>query len=222
MKLQNVARAALRSAYDDLAARLPDQPSLKIDESPTRPTLIRAWVWAFVASTFNVFTIRRFSESKGHAKPIRCTNCRAKRFAESSVATGRRWSTRWVGCRGERAHLIRDMRGWIDGPDGSAKPLGRDLLRQVAPMLRMWWQVRDGTPYRAEFQTRMQRVRNEVHALLPRGQWGPSDLVRPTCAELLKHADRLWQFVDFSSRLAGAGRTSSRRTTTRNACSGRR
>jgi transposase len=58
VKLQSVVTTGLRPAYDDLPAQLPDQPSLNIDESPTKQANRKAWVWAFVASTFTVFTIR--------------------------------------------------------------------------------------------------------------------------------------------------------------------
>ncbi len=54
----------------------------------------------------------------------------------------------------------------------------------------------DGTLDRVEFQTRMQPVRDEVHALLRLGESGRARHAKPTCAELLRHEDRMWPFVD--------------------------
>jgi transposase len=72
-------------------------------------------------------------------------------------------------------HVIRDIQGGIDSTDGPAKQLGWGLMRPI---------------------TRMQPIREEVHALLRRDEWGPSELARPKCAELRKHEDRLLRFVD--------------------------
>jgi transposase len=190
VKLQNVAQDGMHPEYEGLVSQLPAQPALNIDESPTKQAKIKAWVWTFVASRFTVFTIRLSRK----AEPLReylgeafhgIVGCdRAKMYH----SLGR---VQWCW-----AHLIRDFRSWIDSDDGSAKTVGRDLMRPVGRMFELWWKVRDGTLDRAEFPDRMRSIRKEVRDLLLRGEWGPSDLARPTCAELVKHEDRLWQFVD--------------------------
>jgi hypothetical protein len=48
VKHQNRATAALRPAYDELAAALPSQPTLNGDESPTKQANTKAWLWTFV------------------------------------------------------------------------------------------------------------------------------------------------------------------------------
>jgi transposase len=58
VKHQNLATAALRPAYDELAAALPSQPSLNGDESPTKQANTKAWLWTFVAKSFTVFALR--------------------------------------------------------------------------------------------------------------------------------------------------------------------
>ena len=49
VKHQNIATQATRSAYDELAATLPKEPSLYGDESPTKQASKKAWLWTFVA-----------------------------------------------------------------------------------------------------------------------------------------------------------------------------
>ena len=58
VKLQNQATAALRPAYDELVAKLPDERVLGIDESPTKEARMKSWLWAFVAKNFTAFAHR--------------------------------------------------------------------------------------------------------------------------------------------------------------------
>jgi transposase len=57
VKLQNQATAALRPAYEELAAHLPAEPVLGIDESPTKQARQKSWLWTFVARTYTVFAL---------------------------------------------------------------------------------------------------------------------------------------------------------------------
>src|SRR5262249_55878672 len=58
LKMQAQVTAALRPAYEELAAALPAQPHLGIDESPTKEAATKAWLWTFVAGLFTVFAVR--------------------------------------------------------------------------------------------------------------------------------------------------------------------
>ena len=49
VKLQNQATAAVRPAYDELAAALPREPTLSLDETPTKEATRKAWLWTYVA-----------------------------------------------------------------------------------------------------------------------------------------------------------------------------
>ncbi|MGD9854767.1 MAG: hypothetical protein AB7U20_07425, partial [Planctomycetaceae bacterium] len=48
VKHQNLATAALRPGYEELAAALPLQPSLNGDESPTKQAQTKAWLGTFL------------------------------------------------------------------------------------------------------------------------------------------------------------------------------
>jgi hypothetical protein len=58
VKLQNVGTAALRPPYQEAAAQLPIQNVLAIDESPTKQSHQKAWLWTCVAQSFTVFALR--------------------------------------------------------------------------------------------------------------------------------------------------------------------
>ena len=63
VKMQNQVTAALRPSYEALAAELPTQEHLNIDESPTKQENGKAWLWTFVARLFTVFAVRATREA---------------------------------------------------------------------------------------------------------------------------------------------------------------
>ena len=58
VKLQNHGTAALRPCYDELAAQLPTEAQLGIDETPNKQGPDKAWLWTMVATTFTLFAFR--------------------------------------------------------------------------------------------------------------------------------------------------------------------
>ena len=52
VKMQNRVAAALQQPYEELKARLADEPQLFMDESPTKQANQKVWLWTAVASTY--------------------------------------------------------------------------------------------------------------------------------------------------------------------------
>jgi transposase len=186
--LQNRCAEAVRPAYDELAAQLPGQGVLHIDESPTKEGPARAWVWTVVAETFTFFACRTSRGAdvpadllgEGYAGIIHCD--RAKMY-------WRFGRLQWCW-----AHLKRDFQALIDDPCPTKKRLGHDLMRRVKELFALWKRVRDGTLSRAGFQRRMRPIRDTVEALLLRGYF--NGLTRGFCKELWEHRGHLWAFVE--------------------------
>ena len=186
VKLQNQATAALRPCYEELAAQLPDQEQLGIDETPTKQGPDKAWLWTCVAKPFTVFTIRTtraatvLSELLGTAYDG-VVNCdRAKMYYSLP-------RLQWCW-----AHLKRDFQALIDSGDGRKKRLGHDLMRPTRELFRLWARTRDGTLTRVGFQRLMKPIREEIDALLLRGAFGGLGMAE----ELSNHRGWLWTFVD--------------------------
>jgi transposase len=55
---QNRCAEAVQPAYDELAARLPDQAAPHIDEAPTKEGPTKSWARTIVADTFTFFACR--------------------------------------------------------------------------------------------------------------------------------------------------------------------
>jgi transposase len=186
--LQNRCADAVQPTYDDLAARLPGQVVLHIDESPTKEGPAKAWVWTFVADTFTFFACRTSRAADvlddllgpSYAGVIHCD--RAKMY-------WRFGRLQWCW-----AHLRRDVQALIDDPCHTRKRLGHDLMRQTKELFELWRRVRDGTITRRTFAQRMRPIREDVEWLLLRGYFNAR--TRGFCKELWEHRERLWAFVE--------------------------
>jgi transposase len=189
VKMQTVVTAAVRPAYEELAAQLPRQDHVNADETPTKEQHGKAWLWTFVARMFTVFAVRA----------TRAATAVDQRLTPEfqGVVTCDRAKMYWrVGrlpwCW---AHLIRDFQALIDRGDGQAKRLGYDLRRAARRLFEHWGNYRDGTLSRAALVRRMAPVRREVERLLLRGAESGNASLVGMCRELYDHRDWLWMFV---------------------------
>ena len=189
VKIQNQVTAALRPSYQALAAELPTQKQLSIDETATKEENGKAWLWTFVAQMFTVFAVRATREATaldvflGDKFRGIVTCDRAKMYWQM----GR---LQWCW-----AHLKRDFQAIIDGGDGRAKHLGQRLRRATCELFEHWADYRAGRISRAALLRRMGPVRRNVERLLLRGTQSGSRNVRGTCRELYEHRQWLWTFL---------------------------
>jgi transposase len=190
VKIQNQVTAALRPSYEALAAELPMQEQLSIDETPTKEENGKAWLWTFVAQMFTVFAVRATREATALGvflgeKFHGIVNCdRAKMY----WYLGR---LQWCW-----AHLKRDFQALIDSDDPQVKRLGHDLMRPTRKLFAAWARYRDGTLTRAGMKRLMKPIRAEIEALLLRGAFSGNERLVGTCAELYDHRQWLWTFLD--------------------------
>jgi len=190
VKIQNQVTAALRPSYEALAAELPMQEQLSIDETPTKEENGKAWLWTFVAQMFTVFAVRPTREATALGvflgeKFHGIVNCdRAKMY----WYLGR---LQWCW-----AHLKRDFQALIDHDDPQVKRLGRDLMRPTRKLFAAWARYRDGTLTRAGMKRLMTPIRAEIEALLLRGAFSGNERLVGMCDELYDHRQWLWTFLD--------------------------
>jgi transposase len=197
IKHQNLAAAALQPAYQQLAARLPEQPRLGIDETPTKQASQKAWLWTFVAGGFTLFGIRlsRSAEilsdllTREFCGTIHCD--RAKMYWALGLDSPPVHRLQWCW-----AHLQRDFQALIDHPDRQVKRLGRDLMRPTKELFEIWARYRDGTITWRGFQRLMSPLRREIDGLLLRGKYSGNARLTGMCEELYDHREWLWTFVD--------------------------
>jgi transposase len=189
VKIQNQVTTALRPSYEALAAQLPAQEQLSIDETGTKEENGKAWLWTFVARMFTVFTVRASREATALGALLGAqfhgvVNCdRAKMYWHLGCLP---WC--W-------AHLRRDFQALIDSGDSRAKQLGWRVRHATCELFEHWADYRAGKISRAALLRRMGPVRRKVECLLLRGtECGNSDL-RGTCRELYEQRQWLWMFL---------------------------
>lgn len=189
VKIQNQVTEAARPSYEELVAALPTQEHLNADETGTKESNTKAWLWTFVARTFTVFTVRATRAATAVDQMITNAFC--------GIVTCDRAKMYWRVGRIQWcwAHLKRDFQGLIDRGDAQAKRLGYDLRRMTCTLFEHWQHYRDGTISRAAFVRRMAPVRREVERLLLRGTSTGNKSLVGICQELYEHREWLWMFV---------------------------
>ncbi len=190
VKLQRQATDALRPCYDELAAALPQQSQLGIDETPHKEGPLKTWLWAFVAAHFTVFALRLTRAATVLGELLADRFCgvvmcdRAKMY----------WS---LGClQWCWAHLKRDFQALIDSDDPQVKRLGNDLMRPTRKLFAAWARYRDGTITHAGMKRRMNPICAEIEGLLLRGAFSGNERLLGMCNELYDHRQWLWTFLE--------------------------
>jgi transposase len=189
VKLQNQATAAVRGAYDELTAALPQEPVVGMDETPTQEAHRKAWLWTAAASKFTVFAVRASREGTAVSDLL------GESFA--GVVTCDRAKMYWQVPRLQWcwAHLKRDFQALIDSGSPQAKRLGYDLRCGARRLFAHWADYRAGTISRVALVRRMGPVRRRVERLLLRGSQSGNRLFQGMCRELYDYRQRLWVFL---------------------------
>jgi transposase len=190
VKLQNQATHALRPCYNELAATLPAQSQLGIDETPNKEGPRKTWLWAFVAKRFTVFALRLTRAATVLDELL------SDRF--DGVVMCDRAKMYWsLGClQWCWAHLKRDFQALIDSDDRQVKRLGQDLMRPTRKMFAGWKRYRDGTLTRGALKQLMMPIRAEIEGLLLRGVFSGNQRLQGMCNELYDHRQWLWNFIE--------------------------
>jgi len=190
VKLQNQATDALTPAYEELAAQLPSEPVLGVDESPTKEAGVKSWLWTFVAGSYTLFALRTTRAATVLDDLLTdafhgVVNCdRAKMYWK----VGR---PQWCW-----AHLKRDFQALVEHPDHQVKRLGHDLMRPTVELFRHWARCRDGTITRTGMLRLMRPIRQEIDSLLLRGAFSSNPKLIGMCEPLYDHRNWLWTFLD--------------------------
>jgi transposase len=189
VKIQNQVATALRPSYEALAAHLPAQEQLNIDETATKEENGKAWLWTFVARTFTVFAVRATREATALGVFL------GEKFR--GIVTCDRAKMYWRLGRLQWcwAHLKRDFQAMIDSGDSRAQHLGWRLRHATCELFEHWADDRAGRISRVALLRRMGPVRRKVECLLLRGTQSGNQDARGTCRELYEHREWLWTFL---------------------------
>ena len=189
VKIQNQVTEALRPTYEELAAKLPEQKRLNIDETPAKEANRKAWLWTFVAAQFTVFSVQA-SRKATALRDFLGENFRGVVTCDRAKMYWRIELVQWCW-----AHLKRDFQAMVDSDDKRAKWLGVRLRAATCELFEHWAAYRDEKISRATLRRRMSRVRRKVERLLRSGTECGHAKTRGTCRELYAHQEWLWTFL---------------------------
>ena len=189
VKLQNKATDALHPTYEDWIQALPRQTILGGDESPTKESQRKAWLWTFVAPDFTVFAIR--PTRGGEVLDELLTD----RFHGIVTCDRAKMYWRLPALQWCWAHLKRDFQALVDSGVPVAKRLGKQLLEQTRLLFRQWTRCRDGTISQTGLKSSLGKTRKAVERLLLRGLNCRHSKTSGMCQELLQHRAWLWTFL---------------------------
>ena len=189
VRIQNQVTTALRPSYAALAAQLPGEEQLNIDETATKQENGKAWLWTFVARRFTVFAVRATREATALGTFL------GETF--HGIVTCDRAKMYWHLGRLQWCwdHLKRDFQAMIDSGDPRAKHLGWRLRHATCELFEHWAEYRQGHISRAALLRRMGPARRKVERLLLRGTQCGHAGTRGTCRELYEHQPRRWMFL---------------------------
>jgi len=150
---------ALRPAYETLAARLPEEPYLNVDETGHKENGDGLWTWVFRAERYTLF---RIDPSRGSEVLI---DTLGRAFAG---VLGCDYFSAYRKYMGDfdvlvqfcLAHLIRDVKFLADLPDKVTANYGRRLLEELRRLFHVIH--RRETMDAARFQRALERARDRV------------------------------------------------------------
>ena len=190
VKLQNLATDATRPAYDELVSRLPEQPHLNIDESPTKEAAKKSWLWTFVAQPFTVFAVRATRAATALSDLL------TDRF--QGLVTCDRAKMYWSCGRLQWCwtHLKRDIQALIDSDDAQVRRLDNDLMRPTKELFHQWHRFRAGELTHPGLKRVLTPLREQFDALWLRGASSGHPRLTGMCQVLWNHRDWLWTFLE--------------------------
>ena len=144
VKIEKEVTAALRPSYEALAAELPTQKQLNIDETATKEENGKARPWTFVDRMLTVFAVRAM-----RAKATALTEFLGETFC--GVVTCDRakmfWQLGWFAV--VLSAFERDFQVMIDSGDRREKHLGWRLRHVTCELFEHWADYRAGKISRA-------------------------------------------------------------------------
>jgi transposase len=188
--LEQTVSAALAPVVAAVAAAIPREPVVNMDETPWREARRRVWLWTVVAAGLTLFQIHA---SRGGAVAQALLGEAWSGIVGSDRGTMYSWLAR------ERrqvcwAHLKRNFQTLVDWGPGP-RPLGAQLLAIEAEVFRHWHRYRAGELDRAGLQAALAPVQAAMTEALRAGATTGHPVAQSLCRALQGLEPALWTFV---------------------------
>jgi transposase len=168
-KLIAKSSASMKDAYDALAARLPGETQLNVDETGHKNNKEPMWAWCFRASLFTLFKI---DQSRGSDVLVETLGTEFNGVLGCDYFSAYRKYMKDCGVLVQfcLAHFLRDVRFLVEHPDRKNQVYGRRVLKHLRAMFAV---IHDRDLYTPDdFQAALQQAGNQVRVEV---QWRVPD-----------------------------------------------
>jgi transposase len=189
-RLYTMSRA-LQETHEGLAARLPHETRLNIDETTLPQEGKKLWIWAFVAKNYTFFKIDP-SRSTAVLEAVLGPDCRAIIGSDLFGAYTKFAKTTPVQIQLCWAHLIRDLLLIAESQNKTIGDYGKRMLGISKRIFRTWHRRTEANAKRTK--RKLERLKAEFLQTGKRTQAG--GLARTMRVRLTKHGGRYFTFLD--------------------------
>jgi len=180
---------ALGAPYDELAAHIPTEPVLHVDESGWKDRGVRYWIWVFCTRLVGFFLIAK-SRGAGVLRDV-LGEVYGGTIVSDFFSAYRKYANRLQQfCL---AHLIRDIKFLTTLPDEADQRFGRLLLAQFKRLFR-FWHLREKIP-KARLDRLLLRIKQRVLALAAQHAQGERSKSRTLARRLVTHGESIFRFL---------------------------
>jgi transposase len=160
-KLIAKASASLQGAYDVLAARLPSEPQLNVDETGHKNNREAMWAWCFRASLFTLFKI---DASRGSDVLVDMLGQEFNGILGCDYFSAYRKYMKDFGVLVQfcLAHFLRDVRFLVEHPNTRNQAYGRRVLERLRALFAVIHEREQYT--KAGFRNALQNAGDELWA----------------------------------------------------------
>ena len=182
---------ALRETYEGLAARLPHETRLNIDETTLPQEGKKLWIWAFVAKNYTFFKIDP-SRSTAVLEAVLGPDCRAIIGSDLFGAYTKFAKTAPIQIQLCWAHLIRDLLLIAESQNKSVAYYVKRMLGIAKRIFKGWHRLTEAKAKRTK--RRLEKLKKEFLQTGKRTQ--ACGLARTMSKRLSKHGALYFTFVD--------------------------
>jgi len=180
---------ALAAPYDELAAHIPTEPVLGVDESGWKDKGDRYWIWVFCTGLVSFFVIAKSRATKVLREVL------GEVYGGTIISDFFSVYTSYANRLQQfcLAHLIRDMKFLTTLPEQVDQRFGRLLLIQFKRLFR-FWHLREKIP-KARLDRLMFRIKDRVLALAAQYAEGERSKSRTLARRLVTHGESIFRFL---------------------------
>ena len=188
--LEREMSAALAPAHTEAGQAVREAPAKNVDETGWKQAGQKRWLWGAATATVAFFVIPARRNWEGLYALLGATI--------HGIVGSDRWSVYNKVALPPRqlcwAHLKRDFQKCVDR-GGSAVAIGQAGLKAVEDLFRLWWDFRQRQVSRAELQTGLEPVIQELQEALEQGRTCADPKVATFCTNVLALYPALWLFA---------------------------